>query len=689
MYRFKLYHPTFKAALVLNNDPMGWDAERKTIERDPTLHGVFVKYTPDLKFVKDGRALIADLYNSFGIEAEITLTIEAKNLKTREWELQYTGRLDLTTLVIDKDFAQCRVDEIGFYQKIKNRQDIKVSLQAATDQDGNNLAVFPDLNLPMHSKSIRRTFRMVGSETCPIAYNLSPGNYYYVPSFESQNLIIDELKERFTYEAALSSTLPTNAQRFHFLTDEDGILSTNISITFQAFASGLFPVNINVSWFLVYGKPGNYTTVGIGGTVSGVNTVIAEFGVTLQLSNIALPKNSEVYIYCRVNTVGGVADVGLSFAANAIELNNLTSIASSTAKAVAIFETWQRAIRNISGKENSFKSTYYGRTENGYAADGGGSLRAITNGDQIRGLDIAKNPIYVSVKELLATCQAIDGVGMGLEKNGGTNQVVVEPLAYFYRNIKALRLSNVLDIKRSVASAYYYNEVEVGYNSWNNRGQQANNLDEVNSKRSYTLPISQVKKKLLLMSPYIAAGYSIEFVRRSASQKTTDTERDKDNYIIQLRRNASVLEPEKNQGITIANVIDAGTVYNARLSPMQNLLRNGRMIASGLYKADTSALVNISVGEGNNEATTQIGAGDVVNENSIAIAKLGEPLWKPEFYEFVAAPSKEDWANFEKEPYGFVEFSASNKDYVKGWLISAKPDAESNRVQFKLLASAL
>ena len=55
----------------------------------------------------------------------------------------------------------------------------------------------------------------------------------------------------------------------------------------------------------------------------------------------------------------------------------------------------------------------------------------------------------------------------------------------------------------------------------------------------------------------------------------------------------------------------------------------------------------------------------------------------------MAAPGSVEWAAFEAQPYGFVEFSANNRDYVKGWLISAKPDAESNRVQFKLLAAAL
>ena len=196
MYRFKLYHPTLKTAIVLKNDPMGWDAERKTIERDPTLHGLFVKYTPDLKFVKDGRALIAELYNTYGIEAEITLFVDRKNLKTREWEQQYTGRLDLTTLTIDKDFAQCKVDEISFYQKIKNRQDVKVSLQATTDLDGNAMPAPGDVSLPMHSKTIKRKFKNQ-SATDFAAYNFLPvGTFYYFPSL-SQSVIEDEIAERF------------------------------------------------------------------------------------------------------------------------------------------------------------------------------------------------------------------------------------------------------------------------------------------------------------------------------------------------------------------------------------------------------------------------------------------------------------------------------------------------------------
>lgn len=694
MYSYELYHPTFKRAVVLKSDPMGWDAERKTIERDPSLFGIFVKYNPELKFVKDGRSLIAELYNAYGIEADIAITIKKKNISTRAWDVEFEGKLEMLTLKIDKNFCTVKVTDIGFYQKFKNRQDVKVNLQSTTDQDGNSMGAISDLTLPLHSKVIRYESLLKTDGTVTSINAISSGTYYLINGYEIEEL--DELQDRFPYPTQVSTLLPEAVSKYMYQIKEGGSYQFDIKVGLFWIDAGasITTYTFQIDWKLVTGKPGNYTTTTVGSsysvTVTPSGPINAEQDFTDSVTK-TLVAGDEVYFYGEITlTNGGPGDYnytpvkGATVSEFKVIADTITP--SSEALATGLFETWQRVVRSCTGKSNSFKSNWYGRTENGYASDGSGSLRAITNGDQIRGFSTATNPIYASAKELFETCAAIDGVGMGLEKLNTTYQIVVEPLSYFFRNSKAMRLSFVQDIERSVAADLIYNEIEAGYTTWNNRGQQTNNLDEFCTKRVYSLPITQVKKKLSLIAPYLASGYCIEFARRSASKKTTDTERDKDNFIVQLRRSPALV-PEKNEIANTVGVIDSNSIYNARLSPTQNLIRNGARIRSGLYKQDGKQ-ITMSFGDGNNNVITTIG-GNAINEKFVNIDSLDAPLWIPEYYEFMAAPSRADWEQLASNPYGYVEFSVSNKDYVKGWLISAKPDAESNKVQFKLLASAL
>lgn len=697
MNRFLLYHSDLKRPVKIS-DPSGWDAERKTIEREPELHGVFVRYNPELRFVRDGRALIALLYNQYGIEADITIIIERKNMTTRVWEVQYSGRLDLTSLVIEKVTATCKIDDIGFYQKLKNRNTILVNLQSLIDQDGNAMPQLgSDLSLSLHSKALSKTFKGFMAQSPTLQLTFASGKFIQY-GYDPNN--VDEITNRLWYQFQAADIVYE-----WFQIEEGGSYTFNLNIlmmhvkTGASAASAPFYLQINGN------SPVNFTLV---------NTYVASPALNIHAHwrltyTVTLGAGDKVYLYGQNNYgSSAVFDIENNFWANSIltsfgqplapadadtvcEVTALTTFPSTEAITVPIHEAWQRVVQSATGKSNSFKSDYYGRVENGYASDGPGSLRVITNGNQVRQLPIIDKPIFTSPKELVDACRAIDGVGLGLEKNtNGSDRLRVEPLSFFYQNVKALRLDYVQDISREVAEPFYYNEMDLGYANWNARGKQLNNLDEFNTKRNYALPISQVKRKLALLCPWIASGYVIEFVRREgATSQTTDTEQDNLNFIICLRRSGPSLVTEKNEAVTVANVIDASSVYNARITPMNNLLRNGQMIRSGLYKRDTLT-IKMTLGEGNNEITTITSPSpDVVNEKEIAITKLGKPLWLPEFYNFSAAPSTADWAAFEQNPYGYIEFSANNKNHVKGYLTLATPDSDDRRVKFKLLAAAL
>jgi hypothetical protein len=686
-FRYYLYSPDLKTKQKLKYDPLGWDSLGRTLERDMKTHGVMFSYSPKLKFIKDGRDFIASRYETLGIEANITLIIYRKNEVTRYWDVYYTGRLNLTKLKVTPTTAECNVDQTGFTQLFKNSQDIK-----------QNISENGTLDIPLHSRTIKRVSNSLINENG--VGNLNVGTHYVSLPIRANKE--NDLAELFEYDPGFSALDPVAFAKYNYLLKEGGQYTFNFTIQYT-FTSSLDRI-WNVKWYITTGKIGGYTTTQIGTTqtVSGGSILNgAQSGVV----NRTLQPEDEVYIYgvLEVTSIIGSGSNTVNFLTlfnpflepvvdgmlTAINITGLTTFPASVAKGVLLYEAFERVItKNLSVPTNRFRSNYFGRTDRGYAQDGEGAIRSIHSGKSIRGFNITDNPVYINFKDLLESFQAIDGIGVGIQYINGIETVVVEKLDYFYNPTKICTIDFVRDIEKEVADELYYNELIFKYPEWNN--EFVNNLDEFNSTREFVLPITQVKRRLQMMSAIIASGYTIEFVRRKPVTlgSTTDEDRDNFNFVVQLIRDGADYEPEKNAGITISNVIDPATVYNARLSPMRCILRNGQMIRSGLFKRD-SANINLAFGEGNTRLQTTLTGGTLVNETTVPVASLGKPLWIPEFYSFKAPFKQEYQEALEANPYGYIEFSTDGKTRKKGYVVKIDPEADSELTSFKLLKANL
>ncbi|MFN7336455.1 MAG: hypothetical protein ACK5SS_11100, partial [Cyclobacteriaceae bacterium] len=370
-----------------------------------------------------------------------------------------------------------------------------------------------------------------------------------------------------------------------------------------------------------------------------------------------------------------------------------TSFPATEATGTLIFETWQRVLRSIADKPNDaiFFSSYYGRTENGYAADGAGSLRLMLTGNKIRGLD--SKGVTLSLKQLMDFAMAVDGAGIGLERVGTTERVRVEPLTHWYRAQKMMRLTFVKDLQKEVIPELIYSQVKIGYDN-KALNEQTNNLDEFNVFREYTTPISVVKNPLSLMTDIVTSGYTIEYLRRTREAQTRDTERDDDVICVQLRRDGLNLVTDKNEDFTVLTLIlDAPTVYNAKLSPARCLKRNGRLIGAGLQKNRTESL-RFNFAPANSEMQSRL-TGESVNtiENaSPVISTLDKPLFVAEKYTFKAVLTREQWKYLNttdpdapNNVWQYIEFSDTDQNFTKGYLMKATPRPDSLEGEFELI----
>lgn len=752
LYKFYIYHKDLQKPVRLKYDPDGWKASGKIRKRDQKWHGVFFEYSHRLKFVKDGRDIIGYFYERYGIEADLVFIVYKFSKKTRRFKHDFTGRFNLTKLKITTLYAECNVEQTGFLQKFKNRQEVKVDLSSLVTQSGK--AISPNLNetvtVELPSKVIRKVHSSYQSAAVSFfGGDLTTSKYLQV---DTDTTDIDEIEEKFQLLGIdVNNSIPVNIFRisedgdYQFdLRIECSMLRRNFDLDDEScdtVYNRIKPLNSvpadngDIEFYIKINDdaPILFSRQNFSGSVpGGLNIAITEFGSTVYTFSglIALYKDDIVTIYGDVTddfnpgnqtvtdslifwgsaqptTYKVPAKLGCVFlgftelttdfgscpsgAEKPISFNVIgdTVIPATTAPMYLKHEVFSRVVESITDESDSFRSEYYGRTDSeptAYGADGSGSLRAVLDGNLLRGFPLADNPVHVSFKDILECCQAIDGVGVGITTTGLKQRIHVEPLSFFYNSTPVARFNNVLDVSKEVDDEYLHNELEAGYDKWNN--EFSNNLDEFATKREFTFPITQIKSRIILKCPYVVSGYTFEFVRRDRYTEGTskDNDRDNDNFILQLRRNSGALVVDRNEDFAeLNNVISPETIYNAKLSVMRNILRNGSLIRAGLHHHE-EAYIKLAFGEGNTAFTSRLNTeSELVDEKQIQVKKLPRPLWFPEVYAFRVKPTEDQNDAIDANPYGLIEFSTSDRDFKRGYLIESRPDGDSGLTEFRLL----
>ncbi len=762
-YRVRLNN-TVLGSQVLEKEPIGL-TDLAPILRRGENHGFTLEVDVKLKFYCGaGKEFIDQVRDEQGIDAEVQIFIDqicggeagidapdysidysddygSLGRGTADWEVFYEGVLSLKTWREEDSedglMTLCDIDPAGIVNTVKNRLDTKVDLFATESMEGTPLE---DLEwggypLNMHSKVIQFVSKMdisdepdgytetgsgtgtgtgnttlnlpfnnipyddLGAATLPTAPMVGWSGVGSIPVFFSdenpsmlfQNTSDEAIDINVTYN--LQGTISEIANRYR---EYDVVLYYKIAVVFVLNS----PVTINS-----YG----HKTLNIDEEMS---QVISDSG-TLPLT---LPPAYGLFLYLQLenyDTIGGIISSSITTDFTTCELNvSQDSITSETqAEVFAVFETGAQIARVITDQEDAFRSSYFGRTNSSpyaYPDNGCGSFRAITNGFMIRGFPHTgekARTIKLSMNDYFKGLNAIDNLGMGIEKIGDDYFIVVDKKSYFYDvNTTILTLDNVPNIKRYELADRYYNRVLVGYESW--ESEFTNGLDEFNSKRQYDTGIKSINNELNIISELVASGYRIELARRMqyVDQNSEDSQYDEENFIICLSDATDYIEgipsgleeTEKDENFsTVSNVISSPTSYNLRLSPARNLLRWSHVINAGLTKY-AGREIKFTSGEGNYKAETALD-GDCPGNFSNATLSEGQniqwddpsntdqtPIWVPEGVEFGFPITKTQHDIILTNPKGVIEFSETDSDHEKFFILEYKyvPDGVSI---FKLL----
>jgi hypothetical protein len=734
--RFILQNDNLGSLII--EEPVGWNSDDKELSRHKDYHGIFPKFSNNLKFIGEAYDYLKTIRDVYGINAQVRLVKDEKHPKTDEWTRSYSGYLDMSTYTNEDKKISLKFNSGGLEAELKARESEAVEITRSKTLDG---IALPDLSINQVELDGRRIFLKSVWETDQSNNNVfigvrsDDGNTRRESSGFPLKLINRSHEEAHSVIPQSYGNELNGSTGMMFLATFDRqrqirIVGENISFLPIIEESDWQWAQYKIS-LVVYENGINYDVkhrrilfwADTNPNQNGVTTSLGNFQRKVMLGNYVNIGQTYNFNFDEIVNVSAGESVALEILIESDLKNfsgstaryyvNTTEISGnviveedsffekSISNCVLPHEVAERLIEIYTNKK-VLKSDALGRTDIGYQQDGKASLVGLSHGFWIRGFDNSDEvfrPLTTSLKEFMESYSAMHNLGMGIENDGFKEYVRIEELGYFYNRNTTIKLPfQVKNVKRSEAVDYYYSSLEMGYEKGGDY-EEAFGLVEYNGSSKFATIIKSLRNIYTKQSKYRSDSYGAEFARRKPklTHATEDTRYDTDVFANDMKRDSlsNIFKLRKWQDDfeqAPTGTFSPDTAYNLRLSPLNCLLRHGWVIASGLTKYLSDYIRYTSSTANSSLSTKLIGGNEYAENGDIINAELGRPKYVPEFIEF------EHEVNFEinqllmgskvilgkKIPniYGAIEFINEDGEQEKGFLMNLKPNGKG---QWKLL----
>ena len=711
-------------------EPVGWDSITKIIKRDPEWHGLVFNFSENnLQFFEEAYWIIKDEYDEKGVDGNLGIRIEWKCDDCEVYELFYIGKLDFQRyqdFCGDNCYVSIGIEDADSELMIKNRMETAVDLTNNKAYDGttsltNYAGLGIDIEVP--GKALRLTNNAL--KTNDTTYDLTDDSDWghplgttgteqgsFFPGFDNADLSeIEPFTPQSIDDYIRPWSLPSNPGDTQIFTYTEQTLLKCIGSSLQF--NGRFKGNITYNGtagkdLLVYFIVAElYPDNSIWDRVAHNFVSRSNFTGSLSLDvdhsfSFTLPSapiGTRYFFYLRISTLitsSGTRQLIIDTHKETFFKIAVTSLCPpSPTKSYLLHEAASRIIESITNDSYKFKSEYFGRTDSepyAYSGDGCGSLRALTNGLQLRRavLQDGSNPkVFISLKDLLSSLNAIDCIGMGIE---GAN-LVSEPIDYFYANSIMFIADGVNEITTTVMNERIWNQFNFGYDKFET--ESANGLDAIHTKRQYRTAVLHSEGKLEKYSKIIGDGYAIEVTRRKFGI-SNDWRYDQNIFALCLKRYSSNLIVDQGNITSSANIFDPATVINYAISPIRNAMRWFKWVVQGIRSYSTTKLL-FSSGEGNYVAEGLLNTGCI---NEVGVIAENEALEMSTFSDTTEAtpfiiPEKvlfkypiglNEFISIAATKYGKIQYRKNDDEpWRYGWIDQLKYSPEEGEAEFSLI----
>lgn len=730
--RYFLQNENLGSILIV--EPIGWNEDRKELERHKEYNGIFPKFSNNLKFIGNGYEYLKLAYDIYGVNVSVRLLKEQKHPKTDIWTRIYDGYLDFTTYSNENDEISLKFNSGGLEAILKSRESEDVEVTRNTTLDGDPLN---ELELKQVELEGRRIFLQsiwngdTNNNEVELQVESNDGNTRRITKAFPLSLINRSHEEASSSIFGSEGTESIGSSGMMIIRESQVVRNLVIignQIKFKPIITSNYPGNgvlNDIDWGIIsvcltiYQNGSDYnlksrdylfTSYSLGG--NSYNQLMQTDGVLRELNftkNINLLPGESIALELFIEADLKNFTVGTArFRVNYKELSGILNIEEDSyfektnSNMLLPFEVAERLIEIYTNKK-ALKSNVLGRTDIGYQVDGKSSLLGLLHGFWIRGFnnsDEVFKPLTTNLKEFMESFSATQNLGLGIESNGFKEYVRIEELSYFYNRNITIKLPNkVTKVKRYFTTDYSYSSIEIGYPKGGNY-DEAFGLVEYNGLSKFITVIKAgIKNVYSKISNYRTDSYGLEFARRKQklTHSKTDTQYDNDIFKVDLKRSLTGLFKLRKWQDDFEQVpsgtFSPETAYNLRLSPLNCLFRHGWVLAAGLTKY-LSDFIRYTSSTANSNLTTKLIGGNEYSENgNIVNSELEKARYVSDIIEFqhdvdfdvnqMIFGSTTILGNEIPNIYGRIEFINEKGEKEKGFLLSFKP----NEGQFKLLIS--
>ena len=639
--RYKLYHnPT---GPILVDEPKGFRDDENEFVRSKTLNGIFAEVTNDLEFFGNGSEWINNIYEVYGVKANIICTKEERNPDTDVFELTKNGFLDLMVIKIRETSTTVKFINSSLLKTIKARENENIEIDRVTTLSGLEIPYLEPSKVALNGRGILLKSLLEAEEDNRVTSKFNMRFQTQNPRTASlavplSKVYVSDTRVNVTTDESFTSTPDIGRVEgmFYLLNDRDKTFSIDINCKFDI----VQPLPIDISdlssdaflrLYLVVFKDGE--DYNVKERIQLSDNIVFRNGLILTSVdasyvndefNLLQGESLSLQWYGGASSWGDfIGGVGVSFGYMRPTFDNIESsinivenstFFNSSSSIHFPFNIAERFLKIFTDSDNILISNVLGKKEDGYEQDGEASLIALAHGFWVRefkelDLDSASDKeieenryksMSTTFKDFYESYFNVWNLGAGIEKVGFKEVFRIEKKEYFYNKNILISLGEIINGKfeyiqvnnvvRTLDSEQFNSGIDIGYDKVTDY-EEVVGLDEYNTKTTFTTTLDKLEKIYQRVSKYRADSYGLEFARRKrfSDFPTEDTKYDSSIWLLDLIRDpiSTIFNQRLWQNdfdIAPTGVFDPETAQNLRLSPLNTLLRHGWVVGSGLIK---------------------------------------------------------------------------------------------------------
>jgi hypothetical protein len=675
-YKFTLAHSTSSpTSLELTHSPAGWNEKTITFSRNDTYHSVMRSYSLSLRFVREGMDYIMGAYNSEGVNAVITVTVTKLDKSDYQYDAFYSGILDLSQLKKMRDWVEIPIIDNDVIAKFKSRDEVELNLSTLKSLDGATITDFTSgltKIFTIEGVDIQELLDVDFEDTITLSLDATPINVVSDPP-DTLDILSNEF---MVNETTLDYTNDSGGnEKFNY--DAGATINYNLNFTFNEFTDNV-TCTITVS-FEFNGSQVDIVEEEIIVTEDGNETGSVSDSVSASAQTLADSNSIENLKVSLVATSAGdpghesLVNGSVTITDGNYKIYKVTDAYSPTAEDLILpDEAIQRSLEQMTGAK-PFRSNEVGRTDSEnhtYASDGDLSLIGLCNGANIRGFSQTLYPFKTSFVNLFKALFMIKPVGFWY--NHTDSRWELNEIEDFYDNSEILDIGAVKELEISVDEKYYFNSIKMG-SIEEVEYENVSGAQNFAVKTTYTTGIQRIKNEKDITCSYRYDDYGIELTRKNRKRYYFSGFMDGDdqNFMIYGQRAGGnfVTVQGYDNFTTITHKTGSKTIYspsfrlNLDLSPKRCMLRHKSLLGVNNYN-NTEPIRFIGCQFNLDLGLQKSGeAGVIYESDDITSAILGEPLFYPEVYNFIAPVTSAILNQLLSNPHGYITFTYAGTTY--------------------------